>query len=585
MKIIGTYLLLWLLLAMLAGCEKWTEQEKFRRPDWLPGKLYTTVSVQSNLSMFAECLKLAGLDSVLDVSGSWTVFAPDNNAMQQYLAEHHFAQISDIPRDELVRLAKFHVIQNPWSYEQLTNLGMFGWLTEYDGRTNPLTFKRQTMFRNPIEKYWIKRTDQQEKIVLDSLDSDTYKKVYVQSRKYVPVFYDEYMAAGGITSGDFRFYFNREYEPGNVYYAGAKIAQRDIFAENGFVHVIDRVVEPMKNADEFLKTELPGESYRLFLEMVYWYYPDFDANLTATMSQPEVRSGGLIDTLWDLQFNPVSFNLHDELIGTFSQTLTRHNGLFAPTDGAFTQFIDNILTAKSGFPHWRDIRSLPQDVANLIVLPHFTTSPIYPSSDRYRQIFREKGRFRQDEESIIRTEFGSNCTFIGIDNYIPDKAFTSVSGPVYCRPNFSTFRLALQYTDIDDIIANHDGPLSFFPIPDYALKADSSLLVKWTSETNYYFYEYNRTKHLMENLSYNSLRNRILNQIGTALPTGATEKEKIPTLGGRYIIWNNKDSTVQGRLPSTIGYGGDIVVVNQPSPLPEPVYNGKVWSVRYWFNN
>ncbi len=78
-------LLLTILLSLLTGCEKWNEQDIYKRPAWLPGKLYTTVSIQENTTMFTECLRVAGLDKILDVSGSWTVFAPTDDAMKQFL--------------------------------------------------------------------------------------------------------------------------------------------------------------------------------------------------------------------------------------------------------------------------------------------------------------------------------------------------------------------------------------------------------------------------------------------------------------------------------------------------------------------
>jgi len=59
-----------ILLNLLTGCEVWPEHEKYERPEWLPGKLYTTVLVQENLTIFAECLQLTGLDEIIDVSGS-----------------------------------------------------------------------------------------------------------------------------------------------------------------------------------------------------------------------------------------------------------------------------------------------------------------------------------------------------------------------------------------------------------------------------------------------------------------------------------------------------------------------------------
>lgn len=244
-----TFVLLFaILFSLCVGCDKFFEKEKFRRPDWLPGKLYTTVLTQENLSMFAECLHLSGLDTILDVSGSWTVFAPTNEAIEQFLSENLYASTSDIPEDELEKIVKFHIIQNPWTLDQLQSLSASGWRTGDNSDLNSYAFKRQTISKNPTEKYWIERKNNNEMIVIDSTQSDACKRVFVGSRKYVPIFYDKYVNINGITSEDYSFYFDRAYEQGNVYYANAKILESDIFAENGFVHIIDRVVNPMLNA-------------------------------------------------------------------------------------------------------------------------------------------------------------------------------------------------------------------------------------------------------------------------------------------------------------------------------------------------
>jgi uncharacterized surface protein with fasciclin (FAS1) repeats len=579
-------ILLVTLFSLLTGCEKWTEQGIYKRPDWLPGKLYTTVLVQENLTMFTECLRLTGLDKILDVSGSWSVFAPTDDAMKQFLAENKYSSISDIPLHELERIAEFHIIQNPWSYEQLQSLGINGWKTGDDDKTNPYAYKRETMFKNPVEKYWIKREKKKEMIVPDSTISHGYKRVYVQSRKYVPIFYDDFLKINGITSEDFRFYFGRAYEPGNVYYAGAKIIKADILAENGFVHIIDKVVNPMLNAKELLEKELPGESYKLFMEMVYWYYPIFDFNKEATFNQPEVRLGGLVDTLWDLNYTGLAFDLHSERILNLNQTLVRHNGLFAPTDNAFSEFINGTLTAKSGFPHWADQKSLPPDIVKIIIAQNFKSSAIYPSTSLYQEFFKKGNRYSQNEESIIRKEFGSNCTFIGMNSYIPDRVFTSVTGPVFCRPNYSIFRRAMLYSGAIDAIANHAGKLYFFPIPDYALMGDSSLFINWINRDAdiYNFQVLNKLTRQVENIGTNTLRNWILNQVGVSITGGSSGKETIRTLGGNNITWDHTNNTIQGPYPCTAGYKSNIVTTCTPGLLDEPTDNGKTWGVNYWFN-
>ena len=184
-------LLLAILFSLFVGCDKWAGQDKYQRPDWLPGKLYTTLSVQKNVSLFAECLRLTGLDTIIDVSGSWTVFAPTDDAMKQFLSENKYSKVSDIPKDELVKITKFHIIQDPWSLDQLKILGSTGWRTGENSNSNSYAYKRQTILKNPVEKYWFKKGGNKEMIVLDSTNADGCKRVFVQSRKYVPIFYDQ----------------------------------------------------------------------------------------------------------------------------------------------------------------------------------------------------------------------------------------------------------------------------------------------------------------------------------------------------------------------------------------------------------
>jgi uncharacterized surface protein with fasciclin (FAS1) repeats len=88
----------------------------------------------------------------------------------------------------------------------------------------------------------------------------------------------------------------------------------------------------------------------------------------------------------------------------------------------------------------------------------------------------------------------------------------------------------------------------------------------------------------MQNLGRNTISGRIMNQVGTALPNGSANKEFIPTMGGNYIIWNNFDNTVQGNIPSTIGYNGSIEKICTPAFMPGPYEEGQTWSVDYWFN-
>jgi hypothetical protein len=226
------------------------------------------------------------------------------------------------------------------------------------------------------------------------------------------------------------------------------------------------------------------------------------------------------------------------------------------------------------------------DVLQFMVGQNFKSAPIYPSKQQYRDIFNKTARYHQNEGDIIRKEFGSNCTFIGLNNYIPDRVFTSVTGPVFLRPAFSLFRQAMIYSGAYDQIARYNGTLYFFPIPDYALNVDSSLILNWIDKerNQYSFMELNRAMEEIVPLGGTTLRNRILNQVGTPVSGGSENTELIRTLRGNYITWDHSNNTIRGTLPCTIGYNGITVTTCTPVPLYEPADNGKVWSVEYWFN-
>jgi hypothetical protein len=286
----------------------------------------------------------------------------------------------------------------------------------------------------------------------------------------------------------------------------------------------------------------------------------------------------------------LEFALNDERTGfegsNYNETLVRHNGLFVSTDDAFRTFIDDILTVKSGFPHWPNHKSLPMDVVEIIVSGNIKSSPIYPSTNQYQEIFSEDSRFHQNEEDIIRKEFGSNCTFIGLNSYIPDRVFTSVTGPVFLRPGYSIFRLAMQYTGADDVIANHDGELYFFPIPDNALQADSSLMVNWIDRDRniYNFKAFDRRRQQTVTLGTSTIRNWILNHAGTSVSMGSDNKEIIRTLRGNNVTWDHSNNTLRGAIPSMIGYRGVVVTTCTTIPMNEPADNGQTWSVNCWLN-
>jgi hypothetical protein len=79
-KIKSLLLPAFVVLILVYGCRD--EIDKYARPEWLAGKLFTQIQEIPELTTFAKAIELTEYDKLIDVSGSYTVFAPSDEAFQ-----------------------------------------------------------------------------------------------------------------------------------------------------------------------------------------------------------------------------------------------------------------------------------------------------------------------------------------------------------------------------------------------------------------------------------------------------------------------------------------------------------------------
>ncbi len=569
-----------LCLIFFIGCKQLDDQEKFQRPDWLAGKIYTQIATLPELSDFKECLQLTGYDTILDVSGSYTVFAPNNEAFQSWFNLHpEYAQsLENVPVDILEDMVQQHIIQNAWSKEQIRSLNTDGWIDENDPANNkPYGYKRQTLFLTPNKKYFVDGLDQ----IVDSTLSSSYKKVFTSSRKYSPIFYNEFFEVNDLSFSDYAFYYDRDFESGNVYYGNSKILGDEIFAENGLIYTVDEVVKPLYNAEELLTNG--KDKYGKFQALIN-KFGLFSVNLTETNKQPEVIAGTAFDYLYNLSFPGLIFYPNEELTGpnknNANYTVRYHNGLLAPTNEALQSLYDNLLTLKSGYPHWTDINAIPDEVNLLLLNAHMSLSPIYESY--FTKGFENGAGDLQtiDEANIIDKYYGSNCSFIGLNKAVVPRAFTSITGPLFLRPGYSNMRKAVAYSKTLPALKKANQNYVFYVIPDVVCETDSLLLAEGSSS----FKAFDRAALRFTSIARNQLTTMLLNHVGLRVPTGIPRKEFIENLAGNFIVVNNETNTVSGGVKNKYGYNGDSAIIVNPVALEEAVDNGRTYSVNTWFS-
>jgi uncharacterized surface protein with fasciclin (FAS1) repeats len=580
-----------LLIQIVIGCNKDFETDgKYSRPDWLAGKLYTQIREQADLTVFAKCIQLTGYDSIIDKSGSYTVFAPNDEAFSLYFQEHpEYGSVESMPREELVRLVKYLIVQNPWSTEQLRSLDVYGWIDSTDLNNDiPRGFKRETLLREKDRNYGVAQGEKKSLIIVDTLKSSWLRKQATDSRKYVPIFYKEYLDIYKLTSADYAFFFDRPFDKASdLYFAGAKIVTPDIFAENGFVHVIDRVVEPLENAFQILNSTAEGHSYSKFLALINTF-PEFAYNEDKTLDQPGADQGLVVDSLFDITYPELAFDITNEktkppsgVMGLPSNVSIRyHHGLIAPTNEAFDAFENEYL---KGPGKWGSMQDAPHHIKRMIVNTHMSTYPVYPSSMTTGFRNGEDDIIAMNLNDVVQKQFGSNCTFVGVDRMIVPRAFTSVTGPIYTEKGFQRSMYAIEASGLLPALKREGMDYMLFVEPDANMAIDSSLIYN-DYKKEFSAYLLTETSAQKVPLTTNDLRTLILNHIGTGSPRHVARKEFIKNLAGNYIIFNNVTNEVSGLSPTTVGYKGLEKIAVIPEQISTGADNGTTFQIDNWFN-
>ena len=570
------------------------EQEKYTRPDWLAGKVYTQLKENPDLSTFTQCVERTGYDTIIDISGSYTVFAPNNEAFTDYFQNHPvYKSLDDIPLAELTKIVKYHILQNPWSKIQLRSLDVFGWIDTLDIENNePRGYKRETLLLEKdhflgVRKVMVKDLNEERIIIIDSLDAGWFRKISVDSRKFAPVFYKEYFDIYNLNFSDFEFYFGRPFENAeDIYYVNGRIIGNEIFAENGFVYNIDRVVEPLQNAYQLLNKGNGNESYKIFLSLVD-LFPAFTYNVEKTMNQPGAEQGFEVDSLFDLTYPELTFNIYNEKTrapsGTMGLprdvTIRYHHGIIAPTNEAIYEFINEYI---AGPGKWGTLDDAPNHIKRIIVNSHMCINPIYQSDIEKGFYNGELDMVKLDPSSIIQKQYGSNCTFLGVNKVVVPRAFKSVTGPVYLQRDYSKVMYAIERAGLLPALKRENASYLLYVESDRNTSLDSSLVYDARLK-RFSLWQITGSSRTQFNLSTNDLRTLLMNHVGTEYPRGIAKKEFIKNLAGNFLIINNETGEVTGTAQTTQGYRG-IPVTNYPDQISTDADNGITYDVDDWFN-
>ncbi|MFC2115065.1 fasciclin domain-containing protein [Bacteroidota bacterium] len=568
--------------------------DKYTRPDWLAGKVYTQILEQPALSTFARGIELTGYDTIINESGSYTVFAPSNEAFDAYFASNpNYSSIEQMSISELSRMVKFHIIINPWSKVQLRSLDVDGWIDLNDPENNkPRGFKRETLLLDKDVKYGVRNvrvtgTTERRDIIVDTTESNWHRRVITDSRKYAPFFFQEYFDIYDLKSSDYEFYFDRTFEGSNeIYFANAKIISEEIDAENGFVYILDQVVEPFKNAYQFL-SEDEDHKYSDFLDLVN-LFSLFEYNEDKTFDQLGADQGLAVDSLFDVSYPELAFDITKENTEDASGTsglpenvsIRFHNGLMAPTNEALAQFEQEYFQIPMG---WGSLAQAPIRLKRIVANTYMSNNPIYKTDLEEGFYNGELDIVKIDQSAILQKGYGSNTTFFGLNKAVVPRAFSSVAGPVYLQRGYVKVMYAIEQSGLLPALKRPDNNYMFFVESDNNTYNDSSLIYD-PGSGRFSTFETSEGDYTEYSLSTEDLRTLLLNHIAVDQPRGNARKEFIKNLAGNYIIIDNESGEMSGTGPTTHGYQGTDQIPNFPSVISLNSDNGLTYDIKNWFS-
>ncbi|WP_443938981.1 fasciclin domain-containing protein [Pedobacter sp. MW01-1-1] len=459
-KIFSKFLIVSLtFISVLTSCRKEEFDKFYGRPETLADPIYQQLQAKGNFTKFLECIDKAGYKETLSTAGSWTVFAPTDEAFKAYMSENSLTEISADLASSIVR---YSMTYDGEKIERLSdNLTARG-------------FVKNTAFRRRSVYY---------DFVYDGTDNNGNAiKVIAGNRngsylatdfnnKNLPYFLTAYMNFAGLKADDYQGLY-----PGSTYtglnVGPARISEQDIVAENGVVHIIDKVLSPPKSIDQYVSSKTDYSVFKSMLDKYVSY------SLNSDISRKyQVLTGKSDNVYAKVYSNLLAFSPNNEnyLKVDPNDGQTGMYGIFAPTDAAVQAYSKTLLkyygrTLKPGTykEQLNELYAIRPDIIRDFINSHLFLNPVWPTK------FRTTTNFLVETTKLATTDIKevlvlSNGTFYGVNKAQDASVFSTVYGKVNIDPTYKIMKQALDFFGFTNPIKTASLKYLIIPIPDATL--------------------------------------------------------------------------------------------------------------------
>lgn len=450
MYIIGVF------LTGFVACSQKELIAHYERPEWLKGNVWEILEQRGDFTQFLKAAELAGFREVLDGKTITTVFAPSDEAFQRYLSLHNATTIEQIPLKELKKLIGYHLVY--YSYDRFR-------LQNYQPNGN------EQIEPNFAGLYYKHRTRSQDTIslALDRTDGKT-KKIYHKDR-FLPVFSTIHFQTKGIDpTANYDYFFGSASWKGaegfNV--ANAGVVEYAIPADNGYLYIVDEVLQPLNTVYETLSAQTAFSDFVAIYDRYrnFTYDEQTSRNYAAAGDSLYVLNHGNLPAIaseWTSYGLTGSFDYFD--LGGLSY---RAFNVFAPSNQSLQTFFNTYFAA-----HYRSLQEVDLLPLSMLMNNHvYQGSVVFPSeigkNPDIKTSYGTAIAFNPNTD-VVTKAIASNGAFYGLNKVLVPDIFNSVTGAALRNPKYKIFMYMLYNSGLYQTLSSRDIEFTLFIPTDEAI--------------------------------------------------------------------------------------------------------------------
>lgn len=426
-KILKNRLIVFLtVIVALPCCRKAEFDAYYGRPETLADPIYQQLQAKGGFTSLLACIDKAGYKDILGKSGYWTMFAPNDAAFARFFAENNISGADKIDVALATGIVKYALIFNAFKTDRLGDYqSNTGWVANSAYRRRTAYY--DSVYTEVVNGKSIKAIAANRNGAYVSADNNN---------KYYTYFIKNYVSANGLSAADYNFFYpDVAYTGFNI--PGGKVIEENILAENGVIHVVDKVIVPPQSIDQYLTAH---SDYSEFKKIFDRFLVTYEYNADATRRY-QILTGKADSVKVKTYAAALAFAPNNENYLKLTDNDGQGNGwtLFAPNNAAFSAYLRDYI-----LEYYGTVERLPINIVQDLMNCHMWQSPVWPTKFANTvNTLGEEARF-SPTSNIIEKKILSNGFFYGTNQVQKANVFHTVYGAPYLNPAYSLMIRALD---------------------------------------------------------------------------------------------------------------------------------------------